>query len=65
MMNRSIISLAIVMLVLGMISTVGAYLVKEEVAKAMFYCLAVIGQGIGIFVVYLDHRDTTMWKRES
>ena len=53
------------MLVLGMISTVGSYLVQEEGAKAMFYCLALVGQGVGIFVVYLEHRDTTMWRRES
>jgi len=65
MMNRNIISLAILLLVLGMISTVGCYLVQEEGAKAMFYSLAMIGQVSGTLVVYLEYREAKMWEEES
>ena len=65
MMNRNIISLAILLLVLGMISTVGSYFVQEAGAKEWFYSLAVIGQGVGTLVVYLENREAKMWERES
>lgn len=54
---KNITSLAIVLLVLGMISTVGSYLVQEEGAKAMFYSLALIGQGVGTLVVYIENKE--------
>lgn len=61
-MNRSIMSLAILLLVLGLVSTVGSYLVEEEGAKELFYALAFIGHGVGTLVVYLENREAKMWK---
>ena len=65
MMNRNIISLAILLLVAGMMSTIGCYLAQEEGAKAMFYGLALIGQVSGTLVVYLENREAKMWEEES
>ena len=54
---KNITSLAIVLLVLGMISTIGSYLVQEEGLKAWFYALALLGQSTGILVVWLENRE--------
>lgn len=65
MMNRNIISLAILLLVAGMLSTVGCYLAEDKAAEAMFYSLALIGQVSGILVVYLEYKEAKMWEEES
>lgn len=65
MMNRNIISLGILLLVAGMLSTIGCYLAEDKAAEAMFCGLALIGQVSGILVVYLEYREAKMWEEES
>jgi hypothetical protein len=54
---KNVTSLAIVLLVLGLISTIGSYLVQEEGLKAWFYALALLGQTVGILVICLENQE--------
>jgi hypothetical protein len=60
---KSGLYLSILLLVLGMISTVGLYLAEDYSSRQWFFGLSLTGLIPGILLVYLEFKYAKMWKQ--